>query len=279
MSVLKFNNYIRNIYLCESFQSGLLRNIINKHGKPKHSWDNKILHDLKDDEIIDVVPNKDDYYKKYFGKEDSKQKTFCVELMDGSCLVIGNLGLFKGFFDQYDDNDMRDLENEFDSRIRKRHVGKQSNTGDDIHRKHMENVNKIVHRRNVEKIREMMTNEDLSNIVDIINDKIDEMSSNLESGEHQYEEEITFCGMEGYIYIDLTCSIYEGREKYGAIWGDVYIYVTNIDVCVDSDEMYDNFNAEDLGIDLNKFDYKESDVELEITDYYDYYGVSRSDFV
>ena len=49
----------------ESFQSGKLREIIKQHGKPKYKWEYKMLYDLKDDEIVDVLDSRDEYWEKY----------------------------------------------------------------------------------------------------------------------------------------------------------------------------------------------------------------------
>jgi hypothetical protein len=49
----------------EGFQSSKLREIIKQHGLPKNDRDKKMLYDLKDNEIIDVVENRDEYSEKY----------------------------------------------------------------------------------------------------------------------------------------------------------------------------------------------------------------------
>ena len=68
----------------EGFQSSKLREIIKQHGLPKSDWDKKMLYDLKDEEIIDVVNSREDYLnsKEYssnngYGKDEA---TFIIEL-------------------------------------------------------------------------------------------------------------------------------------------------------------------------------------------------------
>ena len=48
----------------EGFQSDVLRDIIKQHGLPKREMDKKMLYDLKDDEIVDVVDSREEYYEK-----------------------------------------------------------------------------------------------------------------------------------------------------------------------------------------------------------------------
>jgi hypothetical protein len=62
-----------------------------------------MLYDLQDDEIIDVVDNRKEYSAKYMSTPVSKidwseEQTFIIELEDGTCVVIGNLGIDKSHY-------------------------------------------------------------------------------------------------------------------------------------------------------------------------------------
>ena len=81
----------------EAYQSSKLREIIKQHGLPKSDWDKKMLYDIQDDEVVDVVADRKEYAEKYseyegYGRDEA---TFMIELEDGYCLVIGNLGILK----------------------------------------------------------------------------------------------------------------------------------------------------------------------------------------
>ena len=69
----------------EGFQSNKLRAIIKQHGLPKNDWDKKMLYDLQDNEIIDVVDNRKEYSAKYMSTPLSKidwseEQTFIMKI-------------------------------------------------------------------------------------------------------------------------------------------------------------------------------------------------------
>ena len=240
----------------EAFQSSKLREIIKQHGKPKHSWENKMLYDLKDNEIIDVLNSRDEYKEKYSNR-DGYEATFMLELEDGSIVVISNLGILDRYWK--DINKLKD--DVFKERHAERHKGNLGKFGgDDIHKKHIDNVNKLESRRLAEKLQP-----NIQEIVDKVNSIMDEINpSDLE---------------ESMIYVNYTTDCSEIRRSYGVEIYDLYYKLESFEIC------NENVCASNEELGITEKTYKdlfethvEEDMEGDIYDYYDYYGVSRSDF-
>lgn len=257
----------------EAFQSSKLREIIKQHGKPKYSWENKMLYDLKDDEIVDVLNNRSEYWDKYLDeKTDDGQATFMLELEDGAVVVIGNLDILRNSW-----GDLRkQKEDIFKERHAERHKGNLGKGGDDIHKRHMDNVDKIERRRLAEFLQPNI--QEIVDAVESIMDNIDLSELNTEDGDGYIESEITLNGEEYTIIVNYECGSDEGSRKYGAVYYNVYYYLNSFEIYND-DTLITN---EELGVTekTHKELFKEytDEVEGEIYDYYDYYGVSRSDF-
>jgi hypothetical protein len=257
----------------ESFQSGKLRELIKQHGKPKYSWENKMLYDLKDDEIVDVLNSREEYWKKYSDNNDGfGQATFMLELKDGAIVVISNLDILKNFWDDME----KRKDDVFKKRHEERHKGNLGKGGDEIHRKHMENVDKIMSRRLAEKLQPSIP--EIIEAVKSIMDSVD--PSDFLDGDNGFvESEITLDGDEYVLVVNYEGGSSDGDDKYGATYYSVSYGLTSFEISND-----DTFvTNEQLGV-TNKthkdlFNEYTEEVEGEIYDYYDYYGVSRSDFV
>lgn len=259
----------------EAFQSSKLREIIKQHGKPKWEWENKMLYDLKDEEIIDVLDNRSEYWDKYSnGKTDDGQATFMLELEDGAVIVISNLNILKKWW--HTDRDVNKIKDEmFKERHAERHKGNLGKGGDEIHKKHLENVNKIESRRLAEKLQ--------SNIQEIV-DEIDYiMNENInprdldESG--TIESEFSLGSDEYMIYINYTTECSEIRRSHGVEGYDLYYKLESFEIC-DENACVSN---DDLGITEKTYKdlfetHVEKDMEGDIYDEFAYRGVSRSDF-
>ena len=148
-----FEQFVNEMYspVNEAFQSGKLRGIIKKHGMPKWDRDKKMLYDIKDNEIVDVLDNRKEYYDKKYDKNGyNGQSAFMIELKDGAVIVISNLGILKGFLNIYSEKEFDEL---FKKRHAERHKGNLGKYGDDdIHKKHLKNVGKIYTRRFSERL-------------------------------------------------------------------------------------------------------------------------------
>ena len=286
-----YEQFVNEMYspVNEAFQSSKLREIIKTHGMPKWDIDKKMLYDIKDNEIIYVVNSRDEYYKKYSDGHNG-EKAFIIELKDGSCIVIGNLKIFKWFMSDLD----QDKKNVFNRRHAERHEGnsgtntiykknrngkivKSEYTNDDIHKRHSENVNKIERRRLAEKLQQ-----NIQEIVDAVESVMDNLDPSDFDGNTGYEElEITFGGEEYLITVNYDCRETAVYREYGAEYCD-YIYSLNsFDVCdVETDICATN---DDLGVTekTHKQLFKEynDEVECGIYNHYEYYGVDPSDFV
>ena len=271
--VLECYNKPSGASINESFQSGKLRELIKQHGKPKYSWENKMLYDLKDDEIVDVLNSREEYWKKYSDNNDGfGQATFMLELKDGAIVVISNLDILKNFWDDME----KRKDDVFKKRHEERHKGNLGKGCDEIHRKHMENVDKIMSRRLAEKLQPSIP--EIIEAVKSIMDSVD--PSDFLDGDNGFvETEITLDGDEYVLVVNYEGGSSDGDDKYGATYYSVSYGLTSFDISND-----DTFvTNEQLGV-TNKthkdlFDEYTEEVEGEIYDYYDYYGVSRSDFV
>ena len=260
----------------EAFQSSKLREIIKQHGKPKYSWENKMLFDLKDDEIVDVLDSRKEYWNKYSNeKKDDGQATFMLELEDGAVVVISNLNILKRWWPS--DRDVEKIKDElFKERHAERHKGNLGKFGgDDIHKKHMDNVDKIERRRLAEKLQPNI--QEIVDEIDYIMNKNINISDLDESG--SIESEFSLGNDEYMIYVNYTTDRSEIRRSYGVESYDIYYELESFEIC-DENTCVSN---DDLGItkkiykDLFKTHVKK-DVEGDIYDFYALNGVSRSDF-
>lgn len=273
----------------EGFQSSVLRDIIKQHGLPKREMDKKMLYDLKDDEIVDVVDSRKEYYEKYPNRSDSnnsnirkkygvEEATFMIELEDGACVVISNLGILKDYsFDKSDERAEKDRI--FKERHTERHKGNLGkHGGDEIHKKHLEKVDELEQKRFAEKMQPM-----LSEIAEAIKAEMEGIdSSDLdEEGNFTKEFDITLGGEKYGIIAEYEVEFSNGSKKYGAYYYDIIYNLTSFEMWDEEGDKY----ATNVMLGITDDTYGDlfepitiDDVEGEIYDHYEYYGVSRSDF-
>ena len=284
MKIFGFDDYQ---VLNESFKSGKLRNIIQQHGMPKYKLDRKFLYDLQDDEILGVM----DFDEWYDFHKDNKS-SYHIVLEDGKYLVLGNIDTLKYYADD------EDFQKEFKKRRDERHPGNELNDVPSYKRKEAledettkhfrEKKNELEHKRNLEafkanlgdnlgKLAETIRETFESNINDKISDLVSEYKDSV-STKISDDFDVEFIGVTYNIGYDYTINISDGYTKYGATYYDVTILPKTVSVY--DDELGDAFNATELFDDPSALlaDYDVDDVEGEISDYYDYYGVSRGDF-
>jgi len=284
MKIFGFDDYQ---VLNESFKSGKLRNIIQQHGMPKYDLDRKFLYDLQDDEILGVM----DFDEWYDFHKDNKS-SYHIELEDGKYLVLGNIDTLKYYADD------EDFQKEFKKRRDERHPGNELNDVPSYKRKEAledettkhfrEKKEELEHKRNLEafkanlgdnlgKLAETIRETFESNINDKISDLVSEYKDSV-STEISDDFDVEFIGVTYNIGYDYTINISDGYTKYGATYYDVTILPKTVRVY--DDELGDAFDATELFDDPSALlaDYDVDDVEGEISDYYDYYGVSRGDF-
>lgn len=284
MKIFGFDDYQ---VLNESFKSGKLRNIIQQHGMPKYKLDRKFLYDLQDDEILGVM----DFDEWYDFHRDNKS-SYHIVLEDGKYLVLGNIDTLKYYADD------EDFQKEFKKRRDERHPGNELNDVPSYKRKEAledettkhfrEKKNELEHKRNLEafkanlgdnlgKLAETIRETFESNIEDKISDLVSEYKDSV-STKISDDFDVEFIGVTYNIGYDYTINISDGYTKYGATYYDVTISPKTVSVY--DDELGDAFDATELFDDPSALlaDYDVDDVEGEISDYYDYYGVSRGDF-
>lgn len=253
----------------EGFQSSKLREIIKQHGLPKDYLDRKMLYDLQDDEIVGVVNSRDEYMKKYIDEE-----AFMIELEDGSCLVIGNLGELKPMFS---DSKSR---NTFKKRHSERHKGNLGEYGgDEIHKKHLEKVDELEQKRFAAEMQPM-----LSEIAEKIKAKMKEIDSSEIDKEGKFEKEFDIIlGDEKYgVRVQYEVEFANYRKSYGAYIYDMICYLTSFEIWDDADG--DKYTTNDI-LGITEKTYGDlfdainiTDVSGGVYDDYEYHGVSRKDF-
>lgn len=288
--IKKFEQFVYDKYnlpVNEAFQSSKLREIIKQHGMPKYSFENKMLYDLKDNEIIDVLPG-NEYFSKYSSYKKGEEAVFSILLKDGYRVVISNLGIWDDFRSE------REKDKVFDKRYSERHKGEKYDKFGDIvgydQKQHRKNVENILRRRLVEKlqpslpdivkqIKSIMDDISVDDILEIIDGNFEKL--NNKSHEGVIETEIHLNDKKYYAEVNYTIDCTGGVERFGAKYYTVYYNLDNFSI-YDDDEGITITNV-DFGItqktyaDLFK-DYVKKDVEGEITDHYARNGVKRSDF-
>ena len=278
---------MHNTSVNEAYQSSKLRNIIKQHGKPKHSWDNKMLYDIKDNEIVDVVSSKNEYYKKYKDYRedwgDKSEATFMLELEDGACIVISNLGILKDFWNRFDSHDkMRD---EFKKRHSVRHKGNLGKHNfDDIHHRHMRKRNEIEERRFAEKL-QSYTDEIVKKISSLM-ENIDFGDLGLDEdgrrGEFTIESNITIDNIEYYVYIEYSARIRNTWRSYGEQFYSAEYQLENFSIYDEENGIEATNDKIGITYKTHKDLFKEVDVDEIEGGIYDparAYGVSNADFV
>lgn len=279
--IKKFEQFVSAKYgrhINEGFQSSKLREIIRKHGLPENDWDKKMLYDLQDDEIVDVVANRNEYYEKYYNERYRRNDgTFMIELKDGECLVIGNLGILNNMFKEHED-----LDRLFKQRRSERHKGNLGKRGgDEIHMKHLENVDKIMQKRFAAKLQPMVP-EIVKEIKDEFKDEMKELNPyDLPNGESTAEFEITVGDNTYLIYAEYEVNV-NGYDGHGVTYYDIYCDLISFEIWDREDDIY--VTNDMLGITRKThsdlFDtITRKHVEGDVYNYYEYYGVSPSDFI
>ena len=292
MSIIKtFEQFVAEHYnkpvgtpINEAFQSRKLREIIKQHGKPKYSFANEMLYDIKDNEIVDVVTC-DEYVKKYsdgIEKPDSKNReaTFRIELEDGYCIVISNLGILKDFYDLYNRDAEYKKREIFKKRHAERHVGNLGKGGDNIHRKHLDNVNKILKKRIIEKLQENI-HEIVEKVESEWHDIVAQLDLSEEDGESSDEFHTRFGNDEYILYIDYTIKSSDTWEDRGELYCNIYYDLISFEIYNEDDNI--SITNEELGITekTHKELFKgkqEENVECGISDFHKAFGVNPGDF-
>ena len=270
----------------EAFQSSKLREIIKQHGMPKYSFENKMLYDLKDNEIIDVLPG-DEFFSKYSSRKKGEEAVFSILLKDGYRVVISNLGILDDFMSE------REKDKVFDKRYSERHKGEKADKFDDIgydQKQHYKNVENILRRRLVEKlqpsipqlieqIKSIMDDIDINDILEIVDGDLEKLT--YKSHKEVIETEIHLDDKKYYAEVNYTINCTGGVEKFGAKYYTVYYNLDNFSIYDDDEDItitnVDFAITQKTYADLFK-DYVEKNVEGEITDHYARNGVKRSDF-
>jgi hypothetical protein len=116
-------------------------------------------------------------------------------------------------------------------------------------------------------------------IVEKVKSIMDEIDPNDLDDSGSIESEFTLDGEEYTIYVNYTAECSDVRRSHGVEGYDLYYQLESFEIC---DENACTTNdmlgvTEDTHKDLFET-YTEEDMEGRIYDYYEYYGVKRSDF-
>lgn len=279
----------------EAFQSGKLREIIKQHGKPKFYLDNKILYDLKDNEIVDVVANRDEYWKNWIKYGKQNKEVFMVELEDGSCLIIGNLELFKEFDKKYGKESFESMRDYFNRKRSERHVGNQGTrrlgsrafSNDNIEREHNKKVESILKRRLIEKVKQNNIQEIVDEIKSILEDiDIEKIDYNEDSyNKHEVEYDFNLNGDKCIITVFYKTYWSESYQSHGVDFADLKINLEGFNIYMNDGEYEDIIVTNDeLEITPKTQEKLFADIEhkkldIGIYDYYEAYGLNPDDFV
>jgi hypothetical protein len=244
-----------------------------------------MLYDIKDDEIVDVVSSRNEYYKKYKDYrtdfDDKSEATFMLELEDGACVVISNLGILKDFWSSFDSHEK--MRNEFKKRHSERHKGNLGKHNfDDIHHKHWRKRNEIEERRFAEKL-QPYTDEIVKKISSLMDDiNIEELGLDEHEREYTIESNINIDGVEYDVFVEYSARRYDTWESYGEAFYSAHYELEKFSI-------YDNENGieasnDKIGItyETHKDLFKEiyvKEISDGIVDPYEAYGVSPGDFV
>ena len=259
----------------EAFQSSKLREIIKQHGKPRYSWENKMLYDLKDDEIIDVVANREEYKKKYLNNS-GEQATFMLELKDGACIVISNLDIFNDHKDEWKARSEKD--ELFRKRYKERHKGNLGkHPGNDVHNQHLDNVTDLMKNRFMKNL-----DKNIPEIISDINGVLDDESifnDYDKSGDYEYYFDTEYNGAKCSVVMQYDLRLGEEYKQYGAYFCDATTSLIGFYIDFGRDSITD----EELGITSKTYpdlfaDHNFDEIECGIDDPYEYYGVKPSDF-
>ena len=276
-----FEQFVNEMYspVNEEFQSSKLRDIIKTHGMPKWDLDKKMLYDIKDNEIVDVLDNRKEYYdKEYDTNGYNGQSAFMIELKDGAVIVISNLGILKSFLNRYSEKEFSEL---FKKRHAERHKGNLGKYGgDDIQKKHLENVNKIYTRRFVERLQPI-----IPELVEKIKSEMENISNEelmeTNGGDRYIEFEIEIGENKYQIYADYVVKISDEYKRYGEYLCDIEYSLVSFNI---ADEDGDAAKNEDLDVTYKTYpdlfkDIVVKEVECGFYDQHYAYGVNPSDFV
>ena len=244
--IKSFEQFVAECYnpLNEAFQSRKLREIIRQHGKPKYKWEYKMLYDLKDNEIIDVLDSSDEYWEKYPSHPigSGKQATFMLKLEDGAVIVISNLDILDSYWERDKDEQKDEVFKKRHSNRHKGNLGKHG--GDDIHAKHVENVDKIERRRLAEKLQPNIP-EIIDEVKSIIRD-IDIELGDEEKESDFIESEITLDGEKYSLIVNYEAYCEETSRSGGVAEFKISIDISGFDIW--TEDGYNNVTNEDIGI-------------------------------
>ena len=260
-------------YIKESFKSGKLREIIKQNGYPTFSMDKRLLHDIQDRDVFCVLDDREEFYSKKFGenKDEKFKNTFVIPLKNGKVLVIKNFDSYKSYIGDDEEQFRYKIDNE---------INKRRGFNDKIH------IDKLAKKRNnsvydEQERRRFLNNFLTDEIKNEISKKIEDTISSIfvDAGDGNHEEEINnfeINGKEIFISINYSVSSSNEIEKFGAIYCDIKCTIDKITIYFDEDEIEaDGFKD---NIYSGETEFKEDDVETEITNDFEYYGVSPSDF-
>ncbi len=261
-------------FIKESFKSGKLSEIIKQNGYPKFLMDKRLLHDIQDRDILCVLDDREEFYSKRFGKNNDENfdNTFIIPLQNEKVLVIKNFDAYESLIE----DEEKQYRNKIDREINKRRGYNDKESIDKLAKKRKNGVYDEQERRKF--LNDFLTDERKKQISERIENVISSIFVDDDEGKHEEDiETFEIDGVDVSIIVDYTVSYGYKYEKFGAECCDIECSIDKITIFFNDD----TFEADgfDDNIYSGKTEFEEEDVEIRIIDYYEYYGVSRSDFI
>lgn len=277
--LIMINKFEDFVLINEGFKSNKLRDIIRQHGKPEYDYDKFVLHDLKDDEIIGVMNHIE--WSEYH--DENRGECYGVMLKDGMYLVIGNIEHLKYALT------FPSFAKEFKKRRDLRHPGNEFNdipayrrSQEELDRniKHFrDKKNELIHKRTVEELKKHS-----DEIVKIIGSEYDNLLGNLINNYSEYGDSLShefnfeLLGKEFSVFINYSYEWGDRYKRYGAVFSSIEVSVDSITFTIDGEDEYSIDEIADDSVLKERFSDYSDEIEVDIYDQYEYYGVKPSDF-
>ena len=255
-----FEQFVSTVYdrsVNEGFQSKKLSELVKKHGKPRdmdfysvHSYENnkflkkRALYDIKDSDIVDVVRKESVNLNRDYNRDSNNKymPTRIIVLEDGTCVIV-RAG---AQYDAYVAHEERHRGN----------LGKDG--GDDIHKQHLKNVQRLESNRLAEKMKSYIP-EIITYIKELMEDIAEYYASEFQGDYQNFNGYHIELGDKKYL-IDVSCESNFDEAIKDAINDETYSYNLKFklsDIWIRDDETHSAISYVDIEMtdeEFEKFD-------------------------
>jgi hypothetical protein len=186
-----------------------LRELVKQHGELKYSYKKEIFYDLTDDDIIDVVANRDEYWENEENGKYNDVKVSYLEFKDGTCVVYNDKDFDKIYNDRHKGNN--NIKYSFNNWKQNKNLDKLFISY--FKRKYKQNIDKLID------IIYTAETDHKNPLYEFINDSIKfKLENSLESGDMEVlieERDVKdFFGLDSFSYNNKNCEIYTIAINY-----------------------------------------------------------------